>query len=163
MDIVTLALAKKFALKVSAGFSSVEVDEENLKIIFTLNDGQKVSLSIPKLRGVGNIYLEDKINLTTGEIETHLMFKINDSKNTIIDSGVIPKQEIKISKEEGNILVPKVDGLYVPSTGVKISPAQDNILKNTDEGLYAKMSEIQVMDTIKGNIETENIDFSDFF
>ena len=46
MDIVTLALAKKFAAKVASGFSHVEVD--GLNIIFTLNDGSQVTLTVPE-------------------------------------------------------------------------------------------------------------------
>ena len=46
MDIITLALAKKFATKVAAGFSNVEVD--GLDIIFTLNDGSQVTLTVPE-------------------------------------------------------------------------------------------------------------------
>lgn len=46
MDVVTLSLAKKYASKVAAGFSKVEVDGMNLK--FTLNDGTTASLTVPK-------------------------------------------------------------------------------------------------------------------
>lgn len=46
MDIITLALAKKFAAQVSAGYSNVEVDGMN--IIFTLNDGSQVTLTVPE-------------------------------------------------------------------------------------------------------------------
>ena len=45
MDITTLSLAKKYANKVAAGFSKVEVQENNL--IFTLNDGTKATMTIP--------------------------------------------------------------------------------------------------------------------
>lgn len=46
MDMVTLALAKKFAKQVAAGFSSVSV--EGTTIHFTLNDGTKTSVTIPE-------------------------------------------------------------------------------------------------------------------
>lgn len=45
MDIITLALAKKFATTVSAGYSSVSVEDNTIH--FTLNDGQKVDMVIP--------------------------------------------------------------------------------------------------------------------
>ena len=45
MDIITLSLAKKYANKVAAGFSKVEVQGNNL--IFTLNDGTKATMTVP--------------------------------------------------------------------------------------------------------------------
>ena len=49
MDIITLALAKKFASQVAAGFSNVDVD--GLNIIFTLNDGSHATVTVT---GKGN-------------------------------------------------------------------------------------------------------------
>ena len=49
MDIVTYKLAQKYANKVAAGFSSVTVD--GLDIIFTLNDGKTVVLTVPSPKG----------------------------------------------------------------------------------------------------------------
>ena len=61
MDIITLALAKKFATKVAAGFSNVEVD--GLDIIFTLNDGSQVTLTVAEpADGVNKKYVDDAIS-----------------------------------------------------------------------------------------------------
>lgn len=45
MDIIDIALAKNFAKKMAAGFTNVEVD--GMDIIFTLIDGQTVTLTVP--------------------------------------------------------------------------------------------------------------------
>lgn len=45
MDILTLALAKDFATKVAAGYTSIELD--GTKLTFTLNDGSQVSTNLP--------------------------------------------------------------------------------------------------------------------
>ena len=80
MDIITLALAKKFATKVAAGFSNVEVD--GLNIIFTLNDGSKVTLTVPEpAQGVSVV----DMNIDN---DGSLICTLSDG--TTIDAGGVP-------------------------------------------------------------------------
>lgn len=74
----------------------------------------------------------------------------------------------EISKEEGNALVQKADGLYVPTGAVEISKEEGNIIKSKADGIYAMIdftddaSVKAIQKIISDNLETEDIDFSDF-
>lgn len=82
MDIITLALAKGYAKKLYAGYSSVEIDGMN--IIFTLADGNKVTLTVPTPK--------DGVSIKEIKIENkHLICVLSD--NTEIDAGGLPKGE----------------------------------------------------------------------
>ena len=92
MDITTLSLAKKYANKVAAGFSNVEVQGNNL--IFTLNDGTKATMTIPTPEG-GNgegIDLSDyatKDELNTKVNTTDLGYKtITSPDMSLLDTGL---------------------------------------------------------------------------
>lgn len=159
MDIVTLALAKSFALKVSAGYSSVVVDEATSSIIFTLNDGSKATLKIPRLKEVKDVIIEEI------EDTSHLIFEMSDGSK--IDAGILPEQKIQLSQKEDNVLEKKDDGYYVPASSVKINPSESNALKSTTEGLFvpdlnSEESKQNILEIIKDNLETEDIDFSNF-
>jgi hypothetical protein len=80
MDIITLALAKKFATKVAAGFSNVEVD--GLDIIFTLNDGSQVTLTVPEPA--------DGISVVDMNIDDDGSLICTMSNGTTIDAGGVP-------------------------------------------------------------------------
>lgn len=80
MDIITLALAKKFATKVAAGFSNVEVD--GLNIIFTLNDGSQVTLTIPEPA--------DGVSVVDMNIDDDGSLICTMSDGTTIDAGGVP-------------------------------------------------------------------------
>lgn len=166
IDITTLAIAKKFALKVASGFSSVTVDESTSTINFTLNDGSKVSLKIPQLRGIKDIYFEDIVNPTTSVDETHLIILMTD--DTKEDAGIIPNAKIAISKAEGNALSKKQDGLYVAEGAIRISNEEANIIEQKDDGIFATINSKDentvntVLDIVKNNVETEDLNFSDF-
>ena len=80
MDIITLALAKKFATKVAAGFSSVEVD--GLDIIFTLNDGSQVTLTVPEPA--------DGVSVVDMNIDDDGSLICTMSDGTTIDAGGVP-------------------------------------------------------------------------
>ena len=80
MDIITLALAKKFASKVAAGFSNVEVN--GLDIIFTLNDGSQVTLTVPKPA--------DGVSVTDMNIDDDGSLICTLSDGTTIDAGGVP-------------------------------------------------------------------------
>lgn len=95
MDIVTYALAKNFALKVAAGFSSVRVDEPNCAIIFTLNDQKKVTLHIPKPKD--GVSVED-IEIVEGlDKKKYIMFTMSDG--TIINGGEFPDVDIALKQD----------------------------------------------------------------
>lgn len=87
MDLITLAAAKTYANKVAAGFSSVSV--EGSTIHFTLNDGQKVDMTIPTPENgvsVSNVQINE---------EGHLICTLSNGE--VIDAGVIPKGEGGVS------------------------------------------------------------------
>ena len=80
MDIITLALAKKFATKVAAGFSNVEID--GLDIIFTLNDGSQVTLTVPEPA--------DGVSVVDMNIDDDGSLICTMSDGTTIDAGGVP-------------------------------------------------------------------------
>ena len=80
MDIITLALAKKFAAQVSAGYSNVEVDGMN--IIFTLNDGSQVTLIVPEPA--------DGVSVVDMNIDDDGSLICTMSDGTTIDAGGVP-------------------------------------------------------------------------
>ena len=86
MDIITLSLAKKYANRVAAGFSSVQVDGSNL--IFTLNDGTKATMTIPTPEnGSDGISVVDLSIDTDGSLLCHM------SDGSTIDAGKVPMIE----------------------------------------------------------------------
>lgn len=80
MDIITLALAKKFATKVAAGFSNVEVD--GLDIIFTLNDGSQVTLTVPEP--------ENGVSVTDLDIDSNNNLICTLSDGSTVNAGELP-------------------------------------------------------------------------
>ena len=82
MDLVTLALAKIYANKVAAGFSSVRV--EGTSVIFTLNDGvTEATVTVPTPA--------DGVSITSVEIDenNHLICTLSD--HSTIDAGEVPQ------------------------------------------------------------------------
>lgn len=109
MDITTFALAKQFALKVAAGFSSVRVDEPNCAIIFTLNDGKIATLHIPRPKD--GVSVED-IKIVEGlDKKKYIMFTMSDG--TIINGGEFPdvdttlKQDLIATQAIGSVVAGK--------------------------------------------------------
>jgi len=80
MDIITLALAKKFASQVAAGFSSVEVD--GLNIIFTLNDGSHATVTVPEPA--------DGVSVVDLNIDSDGSLICTMSDGSTIDAGGVP-------------------------------------------------------------------------
>ena len=80
MDIITLALAKKFATKVAAGFSNVEVNGMN--IVFTLNDGSQATLTVPEP--------EDGISVTDLDIDNNNNLICTLSDGSTVNAGELP-------------------------------------------------------------------------
>ena len=76
--------------------------------------------------------------------------------------------EVAISKAEGNALEQKQDGLYVAEGAIKISKEESNIIKQKSDGIFATIDSKDektvntVLDIVKNNVETEDLNFSDF-
>lgn len=83
MDIITLALAKKYANKVAAGFSSVSVEDN--KIIFTLNDGKTAEMTVPTPADG-----KDGISITNVEIDDENNLLCTLSNGETINAGKLP-------------------------------------------------------------------------
>ena len=99
MDIIDINLANKFATQIAAGFSKVEVDGMNIN--FTLNDGTKTTLTVPKpAAGISVVNLEINNN-------KHLICTMSD--NSTIDAGevpfIIPEKGIDYWTEEDKIAI----------------------------------------------------------
>lgn len=88
MNIIDIKLANKFATKVAAGFSKVEVD--GMDINFTLNDGTKTTLTVPAPA--------DGISVVDLEIDNDGSLLCTMSDGSIIDAGGVPfvKPEIGV-------------------------------------------------------------------
>ena len=80
MNIVDIKLANKFATKVAAGFSNVEVDGMNIN--FTLNDGTATTLTVPAPA--------DGISVVGLEIDDDGSLLCTMSDGSIIDAGGVP-------------------------------------------------------------------------
>lgn len=102
MDIITLSLAKKYANKVAAGYSSVRVDGMNL--IFTLNDGKEVTMTMPAPANG-----KDGLSITNVTIDTDGSLLCHMSDGNVIDAGKVPMTEVELTdyytKEETDILL----------------------------------------------------------
>lgn len=76
--------------------------------------------------------------------------------------------EVAISKAEGNALEQKQDGLYVAEGAIKISKEESNIIEQKSDGIFATINSKDektvntVLDIVKNNVETEDLNFSDF-
>lgn len=102
MDIITLSLAKKYANKVAAGFSSVEVQGNNL--IFTLNDGTKATMTVPTPeKGSDGISVVDLSIDTDGSLLCHM------SDGSTIDAGKVPAVE----QDTGNVSSDVINSIMV--------------------------------------------------
>ena len=77
--------------------------------------------------------------------------------------------EVAISKAEGNALEKKQDGLYVAEGAIKISKEEANIIEQKSDGIFATINSQDektvdtVLDIVKNNVETEDLNFSVFF
>lgn len=97
MDIITLSLAKKYTNQVAAGFSKVEVQENNL--IFTLNDGTKATMTVPTPeKGSDGISVVDLSIDTDGSLLCHM------SDGSTIDAGKVPTIEQDIGNVSSDII-----------------------------------------------------------
>lgn len=102
MDIITLSLAKKYANKVAAGFSNVEVQGNNL--IFTLNDGTKATMTVPTPeKGSDGISVVDLSIDTDGSLLCHM------SDGSTIDAGKVPAVE----QDTGNVSSNTINSIVV--------------------------------------------------
>ena len=97
MDIITLSLAKKYANKVAAGFSNVEVQGNNL--IFTLNDGTKATMTVPTPeKGSDGISIVDVSIDIDGSLLCHM------SDGSTINAGKVPAVEQDIGNVSSDVI-----------------------------------------------------------
>ena len=130
MDIITLNLAKKYANKVAAGFSKVEVQGNNL--IFTLNDGTKATMTVPTPeKGSDGISVVDLSIDTDGSLLCHM------SDETVINAGIIPTFDKKYVDDNIN----KVDNKIV-STRNELERVKNDVLETgTDTDTYIHLED----------------------
>lgn len=108
MDIITLSLAKKYANKVAAGFSNVEVQGNNL--IFTLNDGTKATMTVPTPeKGSDGISVVDLSIDTDGSLLCHM------SDGSTIDAGKVPAVEQDVGNVSSDVVNSIVVVDYLPT------------------------------------------------
>ena len=138
MDITTLSLAKKYANKVAAGFSKVEVQGNNL--IFTLNDGTKATMTVPTPeKGSDGISIVDVSIDIDGSLLCHM------SDGSTIDAGKIPA----IEQDAGNVSSDIINSIAVVDTLPEVE----------EEGVLYLVKEIKYITnpTVKmGYISTSN-------
>ena len=131
MDIITLALAKKFATKISAGYSKVEVD--GMDIIFTLNDGSQVTLTVPAPA--------DGVSVTGLDINESNELICTMSDGSTINAGEVPVADlseyakIEYVDEENEKLKEELDNMKMIYNAMpKVSDEGSNLtLDNTAE------------------------------
>ena len=125
MDITTLSLAKKYANKVAAGFSNVEVQGNNL--IFTLNDGTKATMTIPTPeKGNDGISIVDVSIDIDGSLLCHM------SDGSTINAGKIAEYD-EHSQELNNKIV---------STRNELERVKNDVLETgTDTDTYIHLED----------------------
>ena len=108
MDITTLSLAKKYANKVAAGFSNVEV--QGTTLIFTLNDGTKATMTIPTPENGSDCISVVNISINeNGNLLCHM------SDGSTIDAGKIPTIEQNTGNVSSDIINSIVVVDYLPA------------------------------------------------
>ena len=133
MDIITLSLAKKYANKVAAGFSNVEVQGNNL--IFTLNDGTKATMTIPTPeKGSDGISVVNMSIDTDGSLLCHM------SDGSTIDAGKVPAVE----QDTGNVSSDVINSIRVVDTLPEIE--EDGVLYLVKEIEYITNPSIEMGD-----------------
>ena len=108
MDIITLSLAKKYANKVAARFSNVEVQGNNL--IFTLNDGTKVTMTIPTPENGS-----DGVSVVNISINENGNLLCHMSDGSTIDAGKVPAVEQDIGNVSSDVVNSIVVVDYLPT------------------------------------------------
>lgn len=121
MDVVMLALAKKYANGIASGIKSYSVDGLTLKIVTT--SGQTLTMNFPSPK------VKD-IDITP---DGYIIFTLEDGTE-IRSEEAIPSA--KISAQPGNSIFQKADGLYVPAGAVDISEDEGNAIETRENGLY---------------------------
>ena len=101
-----------------------------VNVSWTGTDGSSQSgvAYLPYGVGIKSVRLDDN--------EENFIF--TNTNDIDLDPVPIPKVQVKISKEDGNALVNKNDGLYVGETGIKISQEEGNDLVEKSDGLFVQ-------------------------
>ena len=120
MDLISLAAAKNYANKVTAGFKSVQI--EGMNLIFTLLDDSKATITLPApangkdgKNGLNGISVQNLSIDNDGSLLCHM------SDGTTIDAGKVPMTEIELTdyytkKETDNQNINSLD--FYTVTGV---------------------------------------------
>lgn len=116
VNLVTLALAKKYIDEVIAGVAVIEGADCRIKSI--TKEGNKNIVTFEWERSDGTtttstMTVNDGATPTSVAIDddNHIIFTMDDG--TQLDGGVMPATDVSISKVANNKLVNKPDGLYV--------------------------------------------------
>lgn len=117
------AILNKKLKGVISGVASVTMEGTTIKWTFT--DGSTASMKFPDPKAIAGVAITDT---------KHLVCTL--STGDVIDAGELPSMDIAISKESGNALIKKSDGLYVSKTAVTID--EDSLCYNDKEELSIK-------------------------
>ena len=136
MDITTLSLAKKYANKVAAGFSKVEVQGNNL--IFTLNDGTKATMTVPTPeKGSDGISIVDVSIDIDGSLLCHM------SDGSTINAGKIAEYD-EHSQELNNKIVSTRNELERVKNDVLETGTATDTFVHLEDSAMAEYQELSV-------------------
>lgn len=141
LDVVTYALCKKIAASAVSGIKSYEID--GCSLVMQTNDGQKLTIDFPTP-------VPKDIDINE---EGQIVFTLGDG-STIKTKERIPS--MKISKEEGNALSTRPDGLYVAPGNVSISKEERNALTSKEDGLFVEKEETATKEEISEMFTEKN-------
>lgn len=133
------AILNKKLKSVISGVSSVSI--EGTSITWTFTNGTTSTMTFPEPTSIKDVLISDT---------RHLICTL--SNGDVIDAGELPKMEVKISKESGNALVEKEDGLYVSKSAITVD---ESSLSFNEKG------ELEVNPDYVSEILTENNTISD--
>lgn len=92
-----------------------------------------------------------------------LKFNADGKLVAVLDDGtettpvLMPSTKVDISKETGNVIEEKTDGLYVGATGVEISKDTDNAIETKADGLYVKKtSDVEISKKSDNTLKNED-------
>ena len=151
MDKKVFAISKKDDKSIASGFDHAQRTGNNtFSVYFT--DGSKVDLLIPlPADGVDG---KDGVSISDAKIvDDKLVVTLSDG--TELAPLEMPATPVKVSKESGNALTEKADGLYVYATGVEISADTDNAIETKADGLFVKKSEVKISTKADNIIKAE--------
>ena len=147
MDLISLAAAKNYANKVTAGFKSVQI--EGMNLIFTLLDDSKATITLPApangkdgKNGLNGISVQDLSIDNDGSLLCHM------SDGTIIDAGKVPMTDIELT-----------DYYTKEEMDKKLKNAIENIPETDLTNYYTK----EEVDTVISNMDIPETDLTNYY